>query len=154
VRSSWLIHFAHAWGRLPRWVRRRLLWVLNAHFIVGAVAVIRDDEGRVLLARHTYRSAPWGLPGGWVKRHEDPAEAVAREIFEETGLRVQVLGALAIQHEAAAHLTLVYAARITGGAFRPSAEVSEVRFVTPGAWPEGMYEPHRPIIEAACGPTA
>jgi len=136
------------WRWLPGWVRRLLLWRLNAHFIVGTVAVVRDTQGRVLLARHTYRRRdPWALPGGWVRRGEDPADAVAREIFEETGLRVKVLAPLTIQRESPVHLTIVYAARLIEGTVRPSPEVSEARFVIPGAWPTGLREEHRVLLD-------
>jgi 8-oxo-dGTP diphosphatase len=136
------------WRRLPVWAREILMWWFNAHFVVGAVAIIQDGEGRVLLARHTYRRrAPWALPGGWVRRGEDPAETVVRELREETGLSVTVLSPLAVQRESARHLTVVYAARLTGGRLRPSSEVSEVRFVAPGAWPPGLRADHRDLIE-------
>lgn len=137
------------WRWLPGWVRRLLLWRLNAHFIVGTVAVVRDTQGRVLLARHTYRRRdPWALPGGWVRRGEDPADAVVREIVEETGLRVKVLAPLTIQRESLVHLTIVYAARLIEGRVRPSPEVSEARFVLPGAWPDGLREEHRVLLDA------
>src|SRR5690348_10043417 len=127
------------WRRLPGWLRGLLTWCLNAHFVVGTVALIRDDEARILLARHTYaRRTPWALPGGWVRRGEDPRDTLVRELREETGLEVRVLGPLTVQRESARHLTLVYAARLIGGRLRSSAEVSEVRFVAPGAWPEGL----------------
>jgi ADP-ribose pyrophosphatase YjhB (NUDIX family) len=137
------------WRWLPGWVRRLLLWRLNAHFIVGAVAVVRDTHGRVLLARHTYRRHdPWALPGGWVRRGEDPADTVAREIFEETGLRVEVLAPLTIQRESPVHLTVIYAARLIEGTVRPSSEVSEACFVIPGAWPAGLRKAHRVLLDA------
>lgn len=138
------------WGWLPLGLRRMLLWRLNTHFIVGAVAVVRDGEGRILLARHTYRRhAPWALPGGWVRRGEDPAKTVVREIREETGLEVEVLAPLVVQREESdRHLTVIYTARLVGGTFRPSAEVSEVRFAQPGALPPGMREDHRAVLEA------
>ena len=147
--QTWKRHGAPLWRCIPSWARRALLWMFNAHFIVGAVAVVRDEQGRTLIARHTYRrSAPWGLPGGWVRRGEDPGQAVVREVLEETGLRIEVIAPLMIQRERAAHLVVIYAARLVAGTFRPSEEVSEIRFVDPGAFPPGVREDHRAVIAA------
>ncbi|HLJ59525.1 MAG TPA: NUDIX hydrolase [bacterium] len=143
---------ARLWSRLPAWARNALVWRLNAHFVIGAVAVVRDDRGHVLIARHTYRrKRPWGLPGGWIQRGEDPAHTVVREVFEETGLRIRTVGPLTVQREGPHHLTVVYAARIEGGTFRPSDEVVEVRYILPGEWPEGLREDHRALILASIG---
>lgn len=139
---------AWIWRATPLWGKRSFLWLCNAHFIVGAAALVHDAHGRILVARHTYRSGPpWGLPGGWVQRGEDPARAAVREIREETSLQVEITVPLAVRMEGPAHLTVVYDARLTGGAFHPSAEVSEIRFLERGVWPEGLREDHRAIIE-------
>ena len=58
---------------------------------VGAVVL---DEDRVLLVR---RGQPpglgkWSLPGGLLDLGERLEDAVVREVEEESGLRVQVLG--------------------------------------------------------------
>ncbi len=58
---------------------------------VGAVVL---HEGRVLLVR---RGQPpgvgkWSLPGGLVHLGETTRDAVAREVMEETGLVVRVVG--------------------------------------------------------------
>jgi 8-oxo-dGTP diphosphatase len=143
------------WSWLPVWAKRLVLWVCNAHFIVGTVAIVQDGKGRVLAARHTYRArTPWALPGGWVRRGEDPARAVVREIREETALDVEVTAPVTVQMESAMHLTVIYSARLTGGTFRPSAEVSEVAFLEPGEWPEGMRGDHRAVIDAFLQRTA
>src|SRR5438270_2556140 len=65
--------------------------VLVPHFRVGVVAVVRDDAGEYLLFRHTYRnSCPWGLPTGFLEHGEQPSQALSREIFEESGLTVDL----------------------------------------------------------------
>jgi len=77
--------------RLPGWMRRRLARLVAPKFLVGAVTVLRDAEaagaGRLLLLRQpAYRG--WSLPAGLLKKNEQPATGAARELFEETGVRV------------------------------------------------------------------
>ncbi|MDG4754208.1 NUDIX domain-containing protein [Micromonospora sp. WMMD718] len=58
---------------------------------VGAYGVLRDSDGRVLLARGSARCpypGVWQLPGGGVEHAEHPADTVVREFAEETGLTV------------------------------------------------------------------
>jgi len=50
-------------------------------------ALIRDAAGRLLLLKDA-RSHWWDLPGGHVHGGETLEEAIEREVFEETGLRV------------------------------------------------------------------
>ena len=49
-------------------------------------AVFRDD--RLLLMRESADEHRWTLPGGWADVNESPAEAVAREVREEAGVRM------------------------------------------------------------------
>lgn len=55
------------------------------------VAVFVAWEGRVLLHRHR-RLGMWLPPGGHIEPGELPDEAAVREVFEETGLRVKLVG--------------------------------------------------------------
>ncbi|MBB5122749.1 hypothetical protein AF335_04990 [Streptomyces eurocidicus] len=52
---------------------------------LGALVLIRDDAGRILLVKPTYRDG-WILPGGGAHQGESIADAAARELLEETGL--------------------------------------------------------------------
>lgn len=58
------------------------------HFTV-AVFVVR--EGKVLLHHHR-KLGMWLPPGGHIERNELPDEAAVREVFEETGIRVVLVG--------------------------------------------------------------
>jgi ADP-ribose pyrophosphatase YjhB (NUDIX family) len=61
---------------------------------IGAYALVRDGEAVLLsrLGRSVHRGR-WTLPGGGLDFGERPADAVVREVYEETGLHVRV-GAL------------------------------------------------------------
>jgi ADP-ribose pyrophosphatase YjhB (NUDIX family) len=56
---------------------------------IGAGLICRDDQGRVLLVRPTYKPT-WEIPGGVVEAGESPAATVAREVAEELGLELGV----------------------------------------------------------------
>lgn len=52
---------------------------------VFTVVVVFDSADRLVLCRHRDRST-WETPGGHIEPGEAPAEAAARELFEETGI--------------------------------------------------------------------
>jgi len=51
---------------------------------VAAGVLFRDDTGRVLLVKPTYKGG-WEIPGGYVERGESPRAAAVREVAEELG---------------------------------------------------------------------
>ncbi|WP_019634613.1 NUDIX domain-containing protein [Actinomadura atramentaria] len=51
----------------------------------AAAALLRDDRGRVLLVKPTYKDG-WFLPGGVIEQDESPLTACVRECQEELGL--------------------------------------------------------------------
>ena len=57
---------------------------------VAAYAVIVDARGMLLVHWHDGPRAAWTLPGGGLDAGEDPADAVVREVREETGFDVVV----------------------------------------------------------------
>jgi ADP-ribose pyrophosphatase YjhB (NUDIX family) len=65
--------------------------------LVGAAALLRDVEGRVLIVEPNYREG-WTLPGGTVESDagESPRRGARRETAEEIGLDVELGRLLAV----------------------------------------------------------
>ncbi len=84
--AAWLQRSA-----LLRWGLRLGVHLLIPRQHVGVVGALFNETGQVLLVEHVFRPHfPWGLPGGWIDRGEDPAVAVQREFAEELGLEIVV----------------------------------------------------------------
>lgn len=143
VRLLWI------WRRLPGWLQGRIQRLLLPKYLAGSIAVILDEHNRVLLFRHTYRDEyPWGFPGGWLKAGEDPTDAIEREVYEESGLRISALHPLVIGGDKALQrLDLIFLCTFTDGAFRPSPEVAEAAYFALEELP-GLVEPFHVQVAA------
>lgn len=114
----------------------RIMRFAQDQFLVGVTGVIFDNENRILLFKHTYRQTQWSLPGGYIKGREHPEEGLEREIEEESGLTVSADQSLKIRTDReSARLDVFVVGKFIGGEFRPSSEVSEYGFFTPGNLP-------------------
>ena len=99
---------------------------------MGACAVIEDDTGRILVAHHTYRRLPWGLPGGLIDRGEQPEEALARELREELGAPAVVGPMICAESEPSTrHVTLYYRAALRGTPHEDGEEIDLLRYASP-----------------------
>ena len=117
------------WRVLPVWLQVIASRLIRPLFQVFAAAVILDEARNILLVKSTYnRFHPWGLPGGGLEYGEHPEEAVIREVWEETGLRVCVEKLLLINTLRPDRVGMYYLCKITCGTFYPSDEVSEFAF--------------------------
>ena len=149
VTRAWAWSF---WVPIPYGLRVRALRLLGYSFMVGAVAVIRSADGRLLLARHTYpvgrsRREVWALPGGAVEKYESIPQALRREVTQELGLNVAVERLLLVDTSEAPVLDFVFACTIRHGHFRPSSEVAEIGWFEPNHPPDGMSARHLRLLE-------
>lgn len=113
------------------------------------VGVLLTDAGRVLLVQRTVPPGKglWSLPGGFLDAGEDPRATAAREVLEETGLRVSVGRVLDVFYNGTgpgASIFLLYEAEYRGGepvagddagnaAFFPRADLPDLAFASTAA---------------------
>jgi 8-oxo-dGTP pyrophosphatase MutT (NUDIX family) len=64
----------------------QVVWMVRRPAKVGVKCLLVHD-GRILLVRHTYGDRAWDLPGGALKRREEPLAAARREMREELGIK-------------------------------------------------------------------
>ncbi|GGU71463.1 NUDIX hydrolase [Streptomyces litmocidini] len=112
----------------------------KANSIVPAVtAFVVNDAGEVLLERRS-DNGRWGMPGGVQEIGENIAGTVVREVLEETGIQVEVVGLVGIftdpghviaftDGEVRQEFSLCFRARPVGGEITVSSESFEVRWV-------------------------
>lgn len=105
-------------------------------------AAFRGD--RLLMVRERLDDC-WTMPGGWAEVGDTPSEAIEREVWEESGFRVEsrkVIGVydanrikpLDLYHA----FKLVFLCDIVGGEARISDETAEVAFFAWGEIPENL----------------
>lgn len=105
-------------------------YLLERHHTVGVIVVVTHAESRkMLLVEQALRQrGKWGLPGGFVKRGEQPEVTAHRELLEEAGIEIHAFEHVdAYRQPWARHYDLVLAAE-TDDLGSPSLnQSSEVR---------------------------
>jgi 8-oxo-dGTP diphosphatase len=99
-------------------------------------AVVWSEDRRLLLVQrgHAPDLGFWSLPGGRVEAGETDADALSRELREETGLLVEPTGFLGSVERAAGDgrvlLIRDYTAIVTGGSLAAGDDAADVRWVS------------------------
>lgn len=101
---------------------------------VGGIVVQEDQVLLVQRAREPQKGL-WSIPGGLVKVGETLAQAVRREVEEETGLRVEPVRLVEVferivrdgEGRVEYHYVVIdYLCKVTGGRLRPASDVDGV----------------------------
>lgn len=145
--------FLAGYERLPQPVRNLLIRLGTPSFHVGAICVVERADGDLLLVRQTYRRDGWGFPGGLMRRGEDPADAARREVGEELGIDVELLGLpVVVIDSPMRRIDVVYNARLADGSAQPEAtvhspEIADARWFPPAGLPELLPEATAALVQ-------
>ena len=94
-----------------------------------------DGQGRLLMIKrgHEPGAGLWSIPGGRIEPGETDAEALVREMLEETGLAVEPGRLLGRVQRRGPDGTVIdirdYAATVIGGTLRAGDDAADVRWV-------------------------
>src|SRR5271168_1387641 len=95
---------------------------------VSVMGWIEDPGQGVLLVRQAAPPKNWTLPGGKVKRGESLVNALKREVYEESGLRVEIGTLLMVldRHDKDA-IALLFSVVLEKGPFKVQQKSREIK---------------------------
>jgi len=122
---------------------RRLRAALGSELLVlpSVTGIVYDERDRILLVQQS-AGGIWSAPGGSVDPNETPANAVVREVWEETGLYVDPVRLLGVyggpycvvtypNGDRTAYVMTVFECEVRGGTLRATSdETTAAAFVS------------------------
>jgi 8-oxo-dGTP diphosphatase len=119
--------------------------------VAAAVWLVRttaDQSEEVLLVRRGVEPLRglWALPAGYVDRGEDPREAAAREVLEETGLNVRIGRTVEVFFSGIV-ITIIYQGELDGGRLVPGDDADDVGWFGAEHLPELAFDSTKHLIE-------
>ena len=128
------------WRTLPMWIHILAMRMYRPKFRASVAAIVFDEQGRILLFKHTYRKFEWGIPAGGLEYGEQPDKAVVREFYEETGMQIEVEKLLlAESSKEDRNISLIYLCKIMSGTFKESHEISEMKYFDVNDLPQMLF---------------
>jgi 8-oxo-dGTP diphosphatase len=111
----------------------------------GAIGIIFNKDRTQVLIIQRCDVPVWVLPGGGIDFKETPEQAIIREIYEETGLKVTINRKVALytpvnRLSAPTHL---FECRITGGHMKTGPETRALGFYPIDRLPPNFFYLHR-----------
>ena len=126
---------------------------------VGSVTIVIDEMGRLLLQQRTFPNGVWGIPGGLMELGESTEDVARRELFEETGLKVDKLNLINVYSGAQNYIKAAngdefyvvtvayYAEGFEGELNIDTSESITFDFFYPNELPEDIVKSHKVILD-------
>jgi ADP-ribose pyrophosphatase YjhB (NUDIX family) len=131
---------------VPSWFRQIIIRTTQRKFTVSVAAIIFNEKGEVLLLDHVFRPvSSWDIPGGFMEHHEQPIDAVRRELFEETGIELNDVELIRVR-TIKRHIEILFRAETTGVASVKSREIHAVRWFEVDEMPKNISRRQKELI--------
>jgi ADP-ribose pyrophosphatase YjhB (NUDIX family) len=107
---------------------------------VSVAGVVVDDHGRALIIRR-HDNGRWEPPGGVLEHGETIEDGLRREVYEETGLKIEPGPLTGVYQNMRRHIiALVFRCRTIDGELTENDEAAAFRWATPDEVRELMTE--------------
>jgi len=135
------------WRKLSPLARLKIIRVTQTKFTASVAVIIENENGAILLLDHVLRpDSGWGIPGGFLGYGEQPAEAIRRELIEETGLELKIVEMVRVR-TVNRHIEILFRAKANGFASIKSHEINAFGWFKVDEMPEKMNQRQKSIIE-------
>lgn len=119
------------------------------------VAVLIINDGKILLGKRgpaSFRPGAWCLPGGFIEFGEDFITAAHREVFEETGLEIEISSIVNVVSNFLSNrlhtLVVVLRATVRGGRLQAGDDLEALEwFPLKGDLPQMAFESDTYLIQ-------
>ena len=113
--------------------------------------IIRENEILLIKRKNKPFKNMWALPGGFVEYNEKTEEAVIREVFEETGLKTNILEIVGVYSDPSRDprghtISIVYFLKVIKGILKKGDDAADVSFFSLDKLPDLSFD-HKKIID-------
>lgn len=117
----------------------------------AAIGIIYNSDRTEVLLTKRCDVPVWVLPGGGIEEGEFPENAVIREVWEETGLRVEVIRKIAeyTPVNCLSKKTFLFECRKIDGCLRTGCETAAIHYYPLNALPPSLFIVHEDWINDA-----
>lgn len=114
--------------------------LMDRNHFVSVAGLVLNDNNEVLLVKSPLRG--WEFPGGMVESGESLQSALKREVLEESGATIEIIGFTGVSKNIEKDIVNIdFTCRYIGGELTTSDESLEVRWFTQEAALEAVTNP-------------
>ena len=119
-------------------------------FTMGTSCLLLNENNKVYLQKHRFwPKHSWGFPGGYLKSNESAENGIIREVFEESGLKIELIKQITIKKDSKTHFTIYFLGKIISSEkFKlQKLEIIDAGFFDISELPEPILKDHKILIE-------